>query len=131
MVNIPVPDLNKARDFYDKVFSLLGYRMMKVENNWRTGLPRKLGYGTSKKPSFWLALGTESRELPPVEERSKIVFQASTVELIDAFFAGALASGGTEIEAPERKWDPGYESDFYRAHVTDPFGNYLVVGRPV
>jgi catechol 2,3-dioxygenase-like lactoylglutathione lyase family enzyme len=84
------------------------------------------GYETADVCEFWHAeRDTPSLSLHParfeVTRGFHLAFAAGSRAEVDAFFAAALAAGGTERHAP-RHW-PEYRA--YCAFVSDPDGNNI------
>jgi len=52
-----------------------------------------------------------------------VAFSAPSRAVVDAFYAAALAAGGTDNGAPGPR--PHYDPDYYGAFVLDPDGNNI------
>jgi catechol 2,3-dioxygenase-like lactoylglutathione lyase family enzyme len=113
-VGILVADWTRARAFYDAAFAPLGYSMLAEVPVEATGRVRVGGYGKDK-PDFWL---TENAE--PGNGRH-YAFAAPSRAAVDAFYAAALAAGGTDNGPPGLR--PQYHAGYYGAFVLDPDGN--------
>jgi len=113
-VGILVADWTRARAFYDAAFAPLGYSMLAEVPVEATGGVRVGGYGKDK-PDFWL---TENAE--PGHGRH-YAFAAASRAAVDAFYAAALAAGGTDNGPPGLR--PQYHAGYYGAFVIDPDGN--------
>jgi catechol 2,3-dioxygenase-like lactoylglutathione lyase family enzyme len=69
-----------------------------------------------QKPFFWI-----SGRGHPAVSGVHVAFEAPSTEVVDAFYAAALAAGGQDNGAPGKReiYHPGY----YGAYVLDPDGN--------
>jgi catechol 2,3-dioxygenase-like lactoylglutathione lyase family enzyme len=113
-VGILVRDWAKSCAFYDAAFAPLGYAMLAEVPEQYTGGVKVGGYGKAK-PDFWL---TESGE--PGAGRHYAFVAGSKAE-VDAFYAAAMANGGTDNGGPGPR--PHYHEHYYGAFVFDPDGN--------
>jgi catechol 2,3-dioxygenase-like lactoylglutathione lyase family enzyme len=76
------------------------------------------GFGRpDEPPSFWLVTGSQPTR------GAHAAFAASSRAAVDAFFAAALATGGTPRQAP-RRWEI-YRPGYFGAVVADPDGNLI------
>ena len=110
-VSIGVSDIPRAGKFYDAVLKPLGYaRLSDGESS--------LGYG-AKSVQLWL--GAAGRPVKPdVESGLHFCFAAPDRKSVDAFYAAALKSGGTDNGKPGVRAD--YGPNYYAAFVVDPDG---------
>jgi len=115
-VGILVADWNKAKAFYDAAFAPLGFTLLTVVPEQFTGGVKVGGYGQAK-PDFWM---TESAVTGPGRHYA---FSANSRAAVDAFYAAALAAGGTDNGAPGPR--PHYHANYYGAFVFDPDGNNI------
>jgi catechol 2,3-dioxygenase-like lactoylglutathione lyase family enzyme len=113
-VGILVRDWAKSRAFYDAAFAPLGYSMLAEVPEQYTGGVKVGGYGKAK-PDFWL---TESGEPGPGRHYA---FMAGSKAEVDAFYAAAMANGGSDNGVPGPR--PHYHEHYYGAFVFDPDGN--------
>jgi catechol 2,3-dioxygenase-like lactoylglutathione lyase family enzyme len=120
-LNIGVSDADRSRDFYTKALEPLGYRLtlsIPPEHAEKGGEQAKAngtlhGFGLEHKPLFWI-LGNAR-----VGTGTHIGFKAANRAQVDAFYAAALAAGGTDNGKPGlRRYHPNY----YGAFVLDPDG---------
>ncbi len=117
-VTLGMSDIGRSRTFYDAVLGVLGVaRMEMVDDGW-------LGYG----PEY--GAGTGLYLCPPWDKGAPapgngpmVAFEAPDAATVRAFYAAALAHGGTDEGAPGVR--PYYEPRFYPAYVRDPDGNKL------
>ena len=112
---ISVSDLARSRRFYEAALMPLGYRVVSLSG--RTigfGVPEGPGRSADPGGDFWLAEETFGPPLP------HFAFAAATRAAVDAFFAAALAAGGTDNGAPGLR--PRYHPGYYAAFIIDPDG---------
>ncbi|NVO54333.1 VOC family protein [Rhodobacteraceae bacterium B1Z28] len=116
-LSVGVPDIAKARQFYDPLMDLLGVTCLDADDEFAA-------YGTSR-PEFLLLLPFDGQPATS-GNGTHIAFVASSPEQVAAFHESALANGGTDEGASGPR-------DFYpmsgctTAYVRDPFGNKLEV----
>ncbi|MCW5721377.1 MAG: VOC family protein [Devosia sp.] len=113
-VGILVADWSKAKAFYDASFAPLGISLLNQVPEQYTGGVKVGGYGKDK-PDFWL---TESADAGPGRHYA---FSAASRAQVDAFYAAAIAAGGTDNGGPGLR--PQYHPSYYAAFVIDPDGN--------
>lgn len=113
-VSIAVSDLDAATRFYDALLATLG--MTRLETR-----PATVGYGKSYA-EFWL---NERKDLapPPPDSGAHVCLRARSTELVDAFHAAALASGGISDGAPGFR--PQHGEGYYAAFIRDADGNRI------
>ena len=113
-ISIPVADLPRAAQFYDKVLAPLGYTRL-VER------AATIGYG-KKYPEVWLNL---RNRLVPVDGHSgsHVALRARDEQTIQKFHELALANGGScdGPPGPREATIPGY----YAAFIRDEDGNRI------
>ncbi|MEO8115703.1 MAG: VOC family protein [Phenylobacterium sp.] len=109
-------DLERSKDFYDKVLAPLDGRRTFANGD------RMQFYGSKETPGM-IAISKPYDEQPAgVGNGSMFGLPAPTQELVGEVHAAALAAGGT-CEGP-----PGARTDnFYGAYFRDPDGNKLCV----
>jgi len=112
-IGIRVSDLARSKDFYRAVLRPLNY-VLRKEIPPAAGFCVLDGFGKSPDPAgdFWLIEGD------PQGARVHIAFSASSREQVDAFFAAAIAAGGTSNGAPGPR--PEYHPHYYAAFILDP-----------
>ena len=113
-VSVAVFDLDASARFYEAVLGTLGIGALEK----RTAT---VGFGKSY-PNFWINL---RQSMPRVAEASgaHVCFRARTPEIVDAFHAAALATGGASAGAPGLR--PQHGDGYYAAFVTDLDGNCI------
>lgn len=111
---IGVADVARSAAFYDAVLGALGWRRV-------AQLPDDgsdaVGYGF-EHPVFWID------RFHPHSVRQHTAFRANNRAEVDAFYAAALAAGGSDNGAPGLRGG-GYPSGYYAAFVLDPDGNNM------
>jgi catechol 2,3-dioxygenase-like lactoylglutathione lyase family enzyme len=114
---IGVTDGARSRRFYEQALAPLGYVVMMEVPKEHTGGAMVLGLGVPPKPDFWLQEG------PPQKPRVHVAFRASNRAAVDAFYAAAIAAGGTDNGRPGPR--PHYHEHYYGAFVLDPDGHNI------
>jgi len=116
-VGITVSDLARSLDFYSAALAPLGVsEQMRVPASL-TGHGDVVGYGAAGKPEFWLSAGERTK--PHVH----VALVAENRAAVDAFYAAALAAGGTDNGGPGVR--PHYHPNYYGAFVLDPDGHNI------
>jgi catechol 2,3-dioxygenase-like lactoylglutathione lyase family enzyme len=110
-----VTDPARSRAFYEKALAPLGYGVLREVPTAFTGGIVVLGFGVAPKPDFWMAEGA------PEAPRVHIAFRAANRAEVDAFYAAAMAAGGSDNGAPGLR--PHYHEHYYGAFVRDPDGH--------
>ena len=112
-VTVRVSDFAKAKEFYSKALSPLGYSVMKEFAEYGVA-----GLGAGGMADLWLsAKGTE--------DEGHIAFSAKNKAEVESFYKEALAAGGTDNGKPgyRKEYTPG----FYAAFVKDLDGHNIEV----
>ena len=115
-LTIGTNDLDAARRFYDPVMATLGMTRARTE-------PDEIGFSApgDTRCRLWITQPFDKRPAT-VGNGSMPAFDAPSRAAVDAFYAAALAHGGTDEGAPGlRPFGPA----FYAAYVRDPDGNKL------
>jgi catechol 2,3-dioxygenase-like lactoylglutathione lyase family enzyme len=113
-MGIGASDFEASTRFYDAALAALGVALVMEVTAEQTGGHRGRGYGTDRKPFFWL--GDDG----PRGTGIHIAFSASSRLQVDAFYAAALSAGGKDNGAPGLR--PHYHPNYYGAFVFDPDG---------
>ena len=109
-VVISVSDIEAAKAFYVEALAPLEYRIvMEMEGG--------CGFGILQKPDFWIHQGDSTKP------RVHIAFTAASRAEVDAFYAAAIAAGGTDNGPPGLRED--YHPNYYGAFVLDPDGHNI------
>ena len=109
-VTAKVGDFEQAKSFYVQALGPLGYSL-------KAEFPGAAGFGAADSaPDFWI--GTN-------EERgaTHVAFTAESRAAVDAFYAAAIAAGGTDNGAPGVR--AHYHEHYYGAFVRDPDGHNI------
>ena len=115
-VGIPVTDIGKSKDFYQRALAPLGMKVtMTIEPGQTKSGDTAIGFGTEGEPGFFW-IGDKER----VGEGVHVAFDAETCDQVDAFHKAALAAGGKDNGAPGLR--PHYGPTYYAAFVLDPDG---------
>lgn len=116
-LNIAVPDLRFAVDFYEPTLASIGIaKMLEIPPDLTPNQPDAMtGFGLAGvKPYFWLIdhgwVGSNMHLAFTVDRRTEV----------DTFVAAALAAGATLLQEPAVH--PEYHSDYYGGFVLDPHG---------
>jgi catechol 2,3-dioxygenase-like lactoylglutathione lyase family enzyme len=113
-VSIAVRDLAAATAFYETVLAPLG--MTRLETR-----PATVGFG-KRYAEFWLNVRTD---MAPATAQSgaHVALRARSTDIVDAFYAAALAAGGASDGAPAFR--PQHGEGYYAAFIRDPDGNRI------
>ena len=111
-VSIKVKDVEQAKAFYEAALAPLGYaRGIEYPGGMQLLVEGEPG-------DVWVAPLPEGAEAVPTH----VALRAADAAAVEAFYAAALAAGGTDNGAPgPRDYHPGY----YAAFVYDPEGNNI------
>jgi catechol 2,3-dioxygenase-like lactoylglutathione lyase family enzyme len=115
-VGFAVSDYSRSKRFYEKALAPLGLTLVIEPSGQAAGF----GVGVGQRPCFWVEAQGE-----PVHGRLHIALQAASRERVDAFYAAAIAAGGTDNGRPGVRQI--YHPDYYGAYVfvLDPDGNNI------
>ncbi len=114
-VTLGTNDMPRAVTFYDAVLGALGHRQ-----EFKVG--HAVVYGAIKAPkTFILSPFNEAEAVPG--NGVHVAYLAKSRAEVDAFFAAAMAHGGTSEGDPGLR--PHYHPNYYGAYVRDPDGNKL------
>lgn len=116
-ISVGVPDIKKARTFYDAVFAEIGVRCFASADTFAT-------YGIDRV-EFLLLLPFDGNA-PTAGNGTHIGLAAGSREAVVNFHNCALRCGG------KNEGEPGFRDAYpmdgvYAAYVRDPFGNKLEV----
>jgi len=117
-VTIGAADIDKAVAFYDPTLAALGHVRTFMQGGWA-------GYASKAEPEKASVLLCAPANGEPAKAGNGIMvgLHADTAEQVDAFYAAAMANGGTD-EGPAGP-RPQYGEGYYLAYVRDPTGNKL------
>lgn len=119
-LSLAVSNLRQSRDFYVAALKPLGYGIVyDIEDiaGWGLGIS---GFSIGQNGETRLRLEGDGS---PV--KTHIAFAAESKEAVEAFYAAALAAGGTDNGAPGIR--ERYAPNYYAAFVIDPDGNNIEV----
>lgn len=111
-ITLRVSDVARSKAFFAAALAPLGYEV-------RSDKPASVGFGQGGKGTpwdFWI----KPAQLPATASFSCLAFDARSTTEVDAFYAAALAAGGTDNGAPGYR--PHYHAGYYAAFVIDPDG---------
>ena len=109
-VGLNVRDFAASRDFYRRALEPLGWKEVMGFEEWKAA-----AFGFDDKPVFWIS----QRE--PYGTGTHIAFHADNHSTVHAFYAAAVAAGGTDNGPPGPR--PQYTPTCYAAFVHDLDGN--------
>ncbi len=114
-VAISTADYRKSLAFYEAALAPLGITtLMKFEGeDGNTS-----GLGANNNPFLWIGDGGRLSG-----GRIHIAFSAPNRAAVDAFYAAAMAAGGTDNGPPGLR--PHYHATYYAAFVHDPDGQNI------
>ena len=113
-VSVAVRDLAAGARFYEAVLGAIGYARLETRE-------RTIAFG-KKYSEFWINLRAD---MAPIEAASgsHVALRAASTQMVDAFHAAALASGGSCDGPPGLR--PQHGEGYYAAFVRDPDGNRI------
>jgi catechol 2,3-dioxygenase-like lactoylglutathione lyase family enzyme len=116
-IGYSVSDMNVSKAFYDKALAPLGIKvLMEITPEMTGGNDSHAGFG-SDRPFFWIGTGKKP------SSGTHVAFAAENREIVDAFYAAAMAAGGRDNGGPGLR--PEYHENYYGAFVLDPDGNNI------
>ncbi len=117
-IGFKVSDYECSKAFYLRALAPLGHGLVMEVTPEMTGTDsRHAGFGSDRKPSFWIGTGETTRG------SLHIALAAKDRAAVDSFHAAALAAGGTDNGAPGLR--PQYHPNYYGAFVRDPDGHNI------
>ncbi|MGV6871573.1 VOC family protein [Pseudochelatococcus sp. B33] len=116
--SINVSDFDRSKRFYTAALTPLGYRLINDFGDAAGfGVPEGNGKSLDPAGDFWIV---RSNPQPPLVH---FAFSAASREAVDAFYAAAVAAGGTDNGGPGLR--PQYHPHYYAAFILDPDGYNL------
>ncbi len=111
-LTIHVNDIDASKKFYSEALKPLGYAVTSEHPEWKL-----IGMGVEGNADLWIYAGEGARQ------QAHVAFTAENKEQVQAFYDGALVSGGKDNGAPgyRKNYTPGY----YSAFALDPSGNNI------
>lgn len=110
-LSVAVSDIGRSRLFYSQALAPLGYLPLK---DFGDAVGFGDGNGADPGGDFWIV------EKQPATPLPHFAFTATSREQVDAFFAAAVAAGGTDNGPPGIR--QAYHPHYYAAFVIDPDG---------
>ena len=107
-IGFAVSDYDKSKQFFCSALAPLGIELIMEVQGWA-------GFGKGGKPEFWFGVGGEG--LAPLH----VAFIADNRDHVRAFYAAALAAGGTDNGPPGIR--EHYHSNYFGAFVLGPDGH--------
>jgi catechol 2,3-dioxygenase-like lactoylglutathione lyase family enzyme len=107
-LGIAVSDLAKSIAFYKQALAPLGYELIMSKDTFA-------GFG-SGETDFWIGVGEP-------KDRIHVAFRTQSRATVRAFYAAAIAAGGTDNGGPGIR--EIYHPDYYGAFVRDPDGHNI------
>ena len=119
-ITVGTTDITRAMRFYDAVLGAIGITQFAHRHK-----PERLLYKKTHSDSdvMFCVYTPINGELATMGNGVMVAFTAETREQVDAFYANARASGGTDEGAPGLR--PHYSPNYYGAYVRDPDGNKI------
>jgi catechol 2,3-dioxygenase-like lactoylglutathione lyase family enzyme len=119
-ISLGAVDIQRAARFYDAALEPLGY--VRVWTDLRPGEDEQaVGYGVQGADDL-LAIKQVSQLIPHMPGFHLALAAPSRASVV-AFYAAALAAGGTDNGPPGLR--PDYGPDYFAAFVVDPEGHRL------
>ena len=118
-VDIRVSDVDASRRFYEAALAPLSYRPRAERRDPAGG--REIGFGIGDRSPFAIHSPATQPGQDTVTTGAHFAFAAESREDVQAFYAAAIAHGGTGIGEPGLR--PEYDEAYYGAFVLDPDGN--------
>jgi catechol 2,3-dioxygenase-like lactoylglutathione lyase family enzyme len=116
-ISIAVRDLKAAERFYTALLAALGMSKLR---EWPDAA---VGFG-KKHPEFWVNRRADMARVPD-DSGVHVCLRVREAAAVDAFYAAALAGGGTSDGAPGLRAQ--YHESYYAAFIRDPDGNRIEV----
>jgi catechol 2,3-dioxygenase-like lactoylglutathione lyase family enzyme len=105
-LTLPVSNFERSKAFYERALAPLGVTAIMQ-------FPGVAGFGKDR-PQFWIGAGGSARA------GTHVAFAAASRAEVDAFYAAAIAAGGTDNGKPGLR--PMYHPNYYGAFVLDADG---------
>ncbi|MEH3036722.1 MAG: VOC family protein [Sphingomonas adhaesiva] len=119
-VTLGANDAAAAQSFYDAALATIGWSSHAAFPGWRAY--SKGGAGTGL--TLWICTPFDGGAATS-GNGTMLGFAAASPAQVDAFYAAAMAHGGTDEGAAGPR--PHYGPDWYAAYVRDPSGNKLAI----
>jgi catechol 2,3-dioxygenase-like lactoylglutathione lyase family enzyme len=109
-IGVGVSDYAAAKKFYSEALKPLRIAMLMEFGD-------AAGFGADGKPFIWISAGGKTQ--PHIH----LAIRAEDRGQVDAFYAAAMAAGGSDNGAPGLR--PHYHQNYYGAFVLDPDGHNI------
>lgn len=119
-VTVGARDAEASEAFYNAVFATIGWKSHAAFPGWRAYSKN----GEGRDFVFWVAQPFDGAPAT-AGNGSMTGFFAAAREEVDAFYAAAMANGGSDAGAPGLR--PQYGPDWYAAYMRDPTGNKIAI----
>ena len=116
-IGLSVADFEAAKRFYAAAFGPLRMSVIMEFGKDVTGDHPVAGLGADGKPFLWISGGGKT------SPHTHVAIRAETRAQVDAFYAAALAAGGTDNGPPGIR--AMYHPNYYGAFVLDPDGHNI------
>jgi catechol 2,3-dioxygenase-like lactoylglutathione lyase family enzyme len=110
-IGLSVSDYEKSKQFFVKALAPLGIELVMEVEGWA-------GLGRAGKPELWFGVHSSDAQRP-----MHIAFLAENRAQVRAFYAAALAAGGSDNGPPGIR--AIYHPDYYGAFVIGPDGHNI------
>jgi catechol 2,3-dioxygenase-like lactoylglutathione lyase family enzyme len=114
-ITLGTNDWQRARPFWLAVMETLSHLVMFERENG-------IAFGEAIGPKTFIGPPFDGQSAQP-GNGVHVAFLANSHATVDAFYAAALANGGTDEGPPGLR--PQYHQHYYGAYVRDPDGNKL------
>jgi catechol 2,3-dioxygenase-like lactoylglutathione lyase family enzyme len=104
-----------AERFYNAIMAVLGHPVL-----FKT--PGSVAYGEPTGEKLFIVPPFDRKEAKP-GNGVHVAFKVDSHAKVDAFYAAAMANGGTDEGPPGLR--PHYHPNYYGAYVRDPDGNKI------
>jgi catechol 2,3-dioxygenase-like lactoylglutathione lyase family enzyme len=108
-IGLNVSDYDKSKDFFSSALTPLGIELVIEIGGYA-------GFGRGGKPEFWF--GADGGE---IQRPMHIAFEAANRAQVKAFYAAAMAAGGTDNGPPGIR--EIYHPNYFGAFVIGPDGH--------
>ncbi|MDW5417525.1 VOC family protein [Iodobacter sp. CM08] len=113
-------DSEKSNVFYDAVLATIDWKSHLDFPGWRAYSEQ----GKGENFTLWIAQPF-NQQAATAGNGTMVGFSASTHAEVDAFYAAAMANGGSDDGAPGLR--PHYGPHWYAAYMRDPTGNKIAI----
>ena len=119
-VTLGALDTDRSNAFYDAVLATIGWSSHMAFPGWRAYSKGVAGIGFT----VWICQPFDGA-VASAGNGTMLAFAATSQDEVDAFYAAAMAQGGSDEGAPGPR--PDFGPKWYAAYLRDPTGNKLAV----